>query len=179
LQHFTANCFLHALEAPVFYRSLNYFIRKRRIKKGKLDCPIALIAVKYLNCFFLLIYKNALSWIDHFTPIPGRSSGLVSPWNDHCGHEAHDHDTFDKLSFFSNFSFLFYLIYIQFYLCFHVLINYIYYNHLFRIYIIIYIYIYTFILKNLPNTIFFIYKKYSLFRNKIKKWYIEFPDLLS
>jgi hypothetical protein len=112
LQHFTANCFLHALEAPVFYRSLNYFIRKRRIKKGKLDCPIALIAVKYLNCFFLLIYKNALSWIDHFTPIPGRSSGLVSPWNDHCGHEAHDHDTFDKLSFFSNFSFLFYLIYI-------------------------------------------------------------------
>jgi len=106
LQHFTANCFLHALEAPVFYRSLNYFIRKRRIKKGKLDCPIALIAVKYLNCFFLLIYKNALSWIDHFARIPGTSSGLVSPWNDHCGH---DHDTFDNLSFFSNFSFILYI----------------------------------------------------------------------
>ena len=48
-----------------------------------------------------------------------------------------------------------------------------------NIYNYIYIYIYNFILKNLPNTIFFIYKKYSLFRNKIKKWYIEFPDLLS
>jgi hypothetical protein len=159
LQHFTANCFLHALEAPVFYRSLNYFIRKRRIKKGKLDCPIALIAVKYLNCFFLLIYKNALSWIDHFTRIPGRSSGLVSPWNDHCGHEAHDHDTFDKLSFFSNFSFLFYLIYIY---------NFIYvFMFWSTIYITIiyseYIYIYILLSWKTYQTQFFLYIKNILY----------------